>query len=51
MPLALPSSFSFVSSAAGDSVLPSIATASPRSKSMPISVARSGASIGEMVRW
>jgi hypothetical protein len=34
MPLALPSSLSRVSSAAGDSRVPSIATASPFSKSM-----------------
>jgi hypothetical protein len=50
MPFALPSSFSFVSSSAGDSFLPSIETASPYSKPMVISVALSGAVSGEMVR-
>ncbi len=51
MPLSWPSWLSFVSSAAGDSFSPSIATGSPRSKSMVIIVALSGASSGEMVRW
>ena len=46
MPLAWPSSLSLVSSAAGDSFLPSIATASPFSKSMVMTVGLSGAFSG-----
>ena len=40
----------FVSSAAGESFLPSMLTASPLSKPMRTSVGLSGASIGEIVR-
>ena len=51
MPLSWPSLLSRVSSVAGDSFSPSIATGSPRSKSMVMVVALSGASSGEIVRW
>ena len=47
MPLSRPSSFSAVSSAAGDSALPSSETGSPFSKPISIVVALSGASSGE----
>ena len=47
MPFSPPSSFSAVSSAAGDSALPSSETASPFSKPISIVVALSGASSGE----
>jgi hypothetical protein len=50
MPFSLPSSLSLVSSAAGDSVLPSIAVASPRSKSTVMTVGLSGAFYGSSVR-
>ena len=50
IPFALPSAFSLVSNSAGDSFTPSIATGSPRSKSMLITVAASGASSGRIVR-
>ena len=50
MPLAWPSSLSRASRLAGDSFSPSMLTASPFSKPMRMSVALSGASIGEMVR-
>ena len=46
MPLALPSAFSRVSSVAGDRRSPLMATASPRSNSIVISVALSGAASG-----
>jgi hypothetical protein len=42
---------SLVSSDAGESASPLIATASPSLKSMLISVTRSGAAIGLIVRW
>src|SRR5690349_14120083 len=48
MPLSWPSWLSFVSSAAGDSFSPSIATGSPFSKSTVMIVALSGASSGEI---
>ena len=51
MPLSWPSWLSFVSSAAGDSRSPSIATGSPCSKSIVMIVGLSGASSGEIVRW
>ena len=50
MPLARPSSLSFASNVAGDIFLPSIAMASPFSKSMVMSVGLSGAFSGSMVR-
>ena len=50
MPLSLPSSLSRVSSVAGDIFLPSIATASPRSKSTVMTVGLSGAFSGSSVR-
>ena len=50
MPLSWPSAFSRVSSAAGERRSPLMPTASPRSNSTVISVARSGASSGRMVR-
>src|SRR3954468_8045859 len=51
MPLSWPSWLSFASRVAGDSFSPSIETGSPRSKPISITVALSGASSGEMVRW
>ena len=48
MPLSRPSSLSLASSVAGDSFLPSIATASPFSKSMVMTVGLSGASSGSI---
>ncbi len=51
MPLSWPSWLSRASRVAGDSASPSIATGSPRSNSISITVASSGASSGEMVRW
>ena len=50
MPLSRPSSLSRVSSAAGDSALPSIETGSPCLKPILTMVALSGASSGAMVR-
>ena len=50
MPLSRPRSLSLANSVAGDSFLPSRLTASPFAKPIVMSVALSGASIGEMVR-
>ena len=50
MPLSRPSALSLVSSAAGESFWPSMLIASPLAKQILISVARSGASSGLMVR-
>ena len=51
MPLSRPRSLSLANSVAGDSFLPSRLTASPFANPIVMSVALSGASIGEMVRW
>ena len=51
MPLSRPSSLSLANRVAGDIFLPSRLTASPLAKPIVMSVALSGASIGEMVRW
>ena len=50
IPLSRPSSFSRVSSSAGDKRSPSMLTGSPRSKPMVTTVGLSGASSGRMVR-